>query len=217
MANFNTHLSVSIISSGLVSWTLHTHTVLPPELIIPATMLGILGGLMPDIDSDTSKPLLLFFNGLSFFIAIIFLLFSFEHLDWQQLTFIFCAIFILFRYLVIRLFMYFTIHRGIFHSVPIALLFGVLIANISKLLGCSDELSWAYGVLFFSGYILHLCLDELVSFDLRGVKFKRSFGTALKFFSFNNLLQYALLYCVLFIAVSISPNYEAFIAKLLSS
>jgi len=176
-------------------------------------MLGILGGLMPDIDSDTSKPLLLFFNGLSFFIATIFLLFSFEHLDGQQLAFLFCATFIFFRYIVIRLFMYFTIHRGIFHSVPIALLFGVLIAKISKLLGCSDELAWAYGVLFSSSYILHLCLDELVSFDLRGVKFKRSFGTALKFFSFNRLLQYALLYCALFVAIIFSPDYEVFIGQ----
>jgi len=215
MANFNTHLSTAIISSGMLTWTLQAHSVLSAEAIVPAILVGVLGGLIPDIDSDTSKPLFLFFNGLSFLIASIVLLFTFELFAWQQLAYLYIGIFVFFRYIVIRFFMYFTVHRGIFHSIPIALLMGILIAIGCTKLGCSDNLAWAYAVLFSSGYLIHLCLDEVFSFNLRGVKFKRSFGTALKLFSFKNSFQYAVLYFLLYAAYRISPNHESFIANFL--
>jgi hypothetical protein len=74
----------------------------------------------------------------------------------------------------------YTVHRGMFHSIPAALIFAGLAFLFT---GCSDlTLRYYKAGAVLLGYLSHLTLDEIFSVDLSGGRFrlKRSFGTALK-------------------------------------
>ena len=65
------------------------------------------------------------------------------------------------------------------------LLFNVAIAY--HLFGLSTVSSWLVGCFVALGYMIHLLLDEIYSVDITGARIKKSFGTALKFASFEEL------------------------------
>ena len=52
----------------------------------------------------------------------------------------------------------------------------------------ADSLAWLSGGFVFLGGLIHLLLDEIYSVDLRNIKIKRSFGTALKLVDLDNKL-----------------------------
>ena len=97
----------------------------------------------------------------------------------------------------------FTVHRGMFHSLP-----GMLVAGLVVYLGyhSSDRglrLLLACGVMV--GFLSHLLLDELYSVDIQGVKIKLNqfAGTAVKFMSPSfpaTATCYALLGALLYLA-----------------
>ena len=65
MANFNTHLftaTAASIGAALVAENIHLIT---PAHIPWLVFLGTLGGLLPDIDANNSKPVKLLFNVLA--------------------------------------------------------------------------------------------------------------------------------------------------------
>ncbi|OHB82807.1 MAG: hypothetical protein A2V98_14785 [Planctomycetes bacterium RBG_16_64_12] len=77
----------------------------------------------------------------------------------------------------------YTVHRGMFHSLPAAVIFG----EVAFLLSCGSDVRirlYEAGAVVI-GYVSHLVLDELYSFQWhRGrLRLKKSFGTALKMFS----------------------------------
>ncbi len=79
---------------------------------------------------------------------------------------------------MIGLFKQFTIHRGVFHSIPAAgiyalsvyLFIGTALPGLERLVLSSVALA---------GFLSHLILDEIWSVDFMGARLKRSFGTAL--------------------------------------
>ena len=73
-----------------------------------------------------------------------------------------------------------TVHRGIFHSIPMGLVISLLILSLNT--HNTDIISIA----FMGGFLSHLILDEAYSsITISGIiiKPKKSFGTALKWFS----------------------------------
>jgi hypothetical protein len=87
------------------------------------------------------------------------------------------------RYVVSRVFKRFTVHRGMYHSIP-----AMLVAGLAVYLGYhSDDrrLRLLLGCGIMVGFLSHLVLDELWSVDLNGVKVKlnKYAGTAVKFCS----------------------------------
>ena len=91
-----------------------------------------------------------------------------------------------------------TVHRGIFHTIPMAILFA-LISNIISLemFALSDVFSLIIGFFIFWGFIVHLILDEIYSIDVAGLKMKKSFGTALKIFDLKNKIGSLILYILI--------------------
>jgi hypothetical protein len=85
-----------------------------------------------------------------------------------------------------------TVHRGMFHSLP-----ALAIAGEFAFLLCAHENFWlrvfnAGAVML--GFASHLVLDEIWSVDLRHLRLKSSFGTAIKLWSgcwWANLFTYA--------------------------
>lgn len=188
MANFKAHVSIAAavsssaavlaVNAGLID------TVDAPWL----AFLGVMGGMLPDIDANNSSPVRLLFNGLAL-LCVSGVLFVFtDRYTQSQLGLVAVAVFVLVRYGVFALFNRFTSHRGVFHSVLAAVFFAFLMTCVSFYFLEWDGLhAWLNGLFLAIGFIVHLVLDELYSVDVSNARMKRSFGSALKICSYNNI------------------------------
>ncbi len=197
MANFNTHLSVAIAASAsvaLVAVNINIMTITDAPWMI---VFGAIGGMLPDIDSGNSTPIKLFFTTLAL-IALLTVVNVFKNGYQPYIVLLMAgAAYIVVRYALLSLFDRFTSHRGIFHSILTATFFCLLMVCIGCYLLHWDILhSWLSGFFIGFGFIVHLLLDELYSVDLSNKRMKKSFGTALKLYSYNNKITSALMLAV---------------------
>jgi len=182
MAGFKTHLTGGIMV-GLTSATFTLATgIASLWQTVCLLSLGVLGGIIPDLDSDTGRPIKLLFILTSSLVVIITAI----SLISRNLSF--AAIFGASAVAYVACLIFFsvckrlTVHRGIMHSIPFALLIGAPVALATSAWGA--KMSFIAGLTAFSGVMIHLLLDELNSIGIRvGVVpyLKSSFGTALKF------------------------------------
>jgi membrane-bound metal-dependent hydrolase YbcI (DUF457 family) len=186
MANFNTHLFVAASASGIAAVTASNKEFFDLLDIPWFIFLGTMGGLLPDIDSDSSKPLHILFNSLGVFIAILAIL-AFKNQYLMQHVFIIAVgSFLIIRYPLLAIFKIMTVHRGVFHSLFSAAFFTLLTVCINfYVFTKNSQFSWLSGLFLGFGFIVHLLLDELYGVNLAGVQLKRSFGTAFKLFSWR--------------------------------
>lgn len=194
MANFKTHVTVSTLFGIGYGVGAHVAFNAPvPSCILAGGLCGV-AGMLPDIDSDSGVPLR---ESLSFAAAVISMMMvhRFQQLGFSAETIVLAGAG---AYLTVRfgfgeLLRRYTVHRGMFHSLPAAL----IAAELAFLLGTGDLTIRYYkagGVLL--GYLSHLTLDELFSLKwYHGhLRLKKSFGTALKLFGagwWPNLSAYA--------------------------
>ena len=105
-----------------------------------------------------------------------------------------------------KIFLTLTSHRGIFHSIPMGLLFAELTTLLFyKVLYVDATFSITAGAFLFFGFILHLLLDELFSINALGLSIKKSFGSALKLYDKNNIIGTIILYALVASLYSIIP------------
>jgi hypothetical protein len=207
MANFKTHLSVAIVASAgaaLVAVNFHVITVTDAPWMIA---FGAIGGMLPDIDSGNSTPIKLFFTALAI-ITLLTVIDVFKNSYPAYILLLMAAVaYLIVRYGVLALFDRFTDHRGIFHSILTAIFFCLLMICIACYLLKWDVLhSWLSGLFIGFGFIIHLLLDEIYSVDLSNKRMKKSFGTALKLYSYNDITTTALMAaCTLALAL-ITPQ-----------
>lgn len=185
MAGFGVHAAAGVSLSGLAATgTLLAGLASPTDMLI-YLVAGSLGSLLPDLDADQSAPVQVSFTLAS--IALAFgVMFQFAHQfpSVAELATIWLLSYVLFRWLVFALFARITRHRGIIHSVPAGIWFGLLSSAASYHLGGLAPLSaWLLGTFVTFGFLVHLLLDELFSINLFGFKTRRSLGSAFKFWS----------------------------------
>lgn len=194
MANFNMHIGTAACMSIGGSLLVYTSGCITEQQSILLALSGSLGGILPDMDSDNSTSIKLIFRLVAACISVI-LLFNFLP-NLGLILALPCAIFSFFIIImpVRSVFEKFTVHRGIFHSIPMGVLLGLSTTLICILLGKTLLVSWAMGLFILFGFIIHLSLDEIYSVDLSGLRLKRSFGTALKLGTKDNLKLYILIY-----------------------
>lgn len=186
MANFNTHLFVAASASGIAALTASNKEFFDLLDTPWFIFLGTIGGLLPDIDSDSSKPLHILFNSLAGFIAILAILAYKDQYLMQHVFIISVSAFLIVRYPILAIFKVMTVHRGVFHSLFSAVFFTLLTVCINfYLFTNTSHFSWLSGLFLGFGFIVHLLLDELYAVNLSGVQLKRSFGTAFKLFSWR--------------------------------
>lgn len=193
MANFNTHLTVATsvsatLAIGLVLSDLSDLATI--KFAFLCWLLGTLGGILPDIDAPNAIPTRLLFSSLGLFLASILVISQFKQFSWLELTSLWIVSFLSIRYGLSKLFNKLTVHRGNFHSILAAFLFGFSSTAIAyHVLDFSELLAWFAGLFVTVGYLVHLLLDELYSVDLTNAKLKKSksksFGSALKIASFR--------------------------------
>ncbi|MDZ7622497.1 MAG: metal-dependent hydrolase [Candidatus Competibacteraceae bacterium] len=196
MADFNTHLMGAAAVSGVAATVLVMTGMVPQQVVIGYFVLGVIGGLLPDIDSPTSIPIRIAFTALAV-VGGFLVVFTFgTRYSLLELVILWVACFLVVRYGLFKLFDHFTVHRGLIHSLPAGIGFGLTTTLIAfHGFGASATHAWMCGTFIALGFIVHLVLDELYSVDLYGKKLlKKSFGTALNLGSLRQLFGTAALY-----------------------
>lgn len=190
MANFNTHFTVASTASAVVSATLLSMEVVTPEQAVIAFGVGTLGGLLPDVDSSHSTSIKVGFNVLSLLMTIMFIFVKSPTYSLVEMGIVASLVFVGIRYAFLEFFRKISKHRGMFHSIPVAVIWGIVVASMCQwFFDLNSLVSWVYGFMITFGYLVHLILDETYSVDLGNRRMKKSAGTAFKLGMFKNKNQ----------------------------
>ncbi|MEH6456119.1 MAG: metal-dependent hydrolase [Cocleimonas sp.] len=217
MANFNTHLGVAAVGSGmLATLCLQVGFVDSKDAILLASM-GVLGGILPDIDLHYSHPSRILFSMLGIIVTFLWVFSAENDLSILYLWGAGLGVYLFVRYPFWALFQKLTVHRGSIHSIAAALLFALIVTALSfHTFGKNAFISWLTGSFIFLGFILHLILDEIYSVDFMGHRLKRSFGTALKLIDSKEHISSAVIIGGIFIVWFLTPDITQFIDTLTS-
>lgn len=204
MADFRTHITFST-TLGIAYGTLgYLQYELPLGNCVIAGGLCSLAGMLPDLDSDSGVPV----RELKLFTSAVIpmlLMERFQRMGMSHASMVVAggAVYAFIRFFVWDMFRKYTKHRGMWHSLPAAL----IAALLAFLLSCNPDISirlyQSWAVLL--GFLSHLFLDEIYSIDVNGRRLKKSFGTALKFWGQNgwaNYTTYAKLMAVGLLAIN---------------
>ncbi|MEX2173524.1 MAG: metal-dependent hydrolase [Pirellulaceae bacterium] len=191
MAGFQTHVTVSTVTGigyGLWGWQCGA----PVETCILAGGLCSVSGMLPDLDSDSGRPL----QEMSCFAAAVvpmLMIERFENFGWshEMMVLAAAAIYVSVRLGVAEIFKRYTVHRGMWHSIPACIACGLL----AFLIVAGQDLalrSFKAGAVSL-GFFSHLLIDEIWSLRLRSgrLNIKKSFGTALKFWGNNTYANFS--------------------------
>lgn len=188
MADFNTHLIGAAAVSGVAATVLVMSGAAPHQAVIGYFFLGVIGGLLPDIDLPTSVPVRLTFLALAVGAGFLVVFTFGNRYSLAELLVLWLGCFLLIRHGLFNLLDQWTVHRGLVHTVPMGAILGLLTVLIAfRFFNASAVHAWLCGTFLTLGFLVHLLLDEFYSVDLFGRKLlKSSFGTA---FSFGTLRQ----------------------------
>jgi hypothetical protein len=212
MANFNTHLAVASVGSGLCATVALAGHAAPNNYLLTLTLAGTIGGILPDIDLERAVPARMLFSVLGVVTAFIALFTLQEQHSIAELWIVWLGAYFVTRYGVYKAFEKRTHHRGIFHSILAGLFFMTLTADIfDRVLGQPSAQAWLTGLFVFIGFIIHLALDEIYSVDVEGKVLKKSFGTALKLFDTHSWKASAAMAVALVAVAVVSPPKQEFV------
>jgi membrane-bound metal-dependent hydrolase YbcI (DUF457 family) len=152
--------------------------------------------MLPDLDSGPGIPLK---ESVAFAAAVVPMMmihrFHQMQLPLEAMILAGAAIYLVIRFGLTWLLKNYAHHRGMFHSLPAAAIAG----QTAFLAFAAEEPLRRYFVAsaVVLGFLTHLVLDEIwsVKLGMFGPKFKKSFGTALKFYGpvvWPNLVTYVL-------------------------
>jgi hypothetical protein len=208
MASFGAHVAVGLTASGLAATSALAAGLATPSEMLALMGLGTLGSLLPDLDADNSAPVQIAFTLASIVLAfaVMFLL-ARTPLSVAELVAVWLVAYLSIRWLVFAVFTRLTTHRGLFHSVPAAVLSGLLTTLVAaRVLGQPAFQAWMAGGFLAFGYLVHLGLDEVYSVNLFGVRPRRSLGSALKLWAGDRPFATALLYGACGAALLLAPH-----------
>jgi membrane-bound metal-dependent hydrolase YbcI (DUF457 family) len=179
MGNFKQHITCST-ATGLAVGGIAYHFGIDPSACLVSAGLCSFAGMLPDIDSDTSKSFqecIYLTAGIGCILTASRLRYHGIDADLAMLGGAF--IFLLIRFGIAPLIKKLTVHRGMIHSIPMAILCGQLVFFLVT--GSVAERLVKAAALTI-GFLSHLILDEVFSIDSTGntLRLKKSFGTALK-------------------------------------
>ena len=214
MAGFKTHITTSsVLGVGYAAAAVALYDVEPSAAILAGGLCSV-SGMLPDLDSGPGVPMR---ESIGFAAAVVPMLMIHRlkhlHMTPEMMILTGGAIYLAIRFGLSKMLKKFTVHRGMFHSLPAAL----IAAELAFLLcahweapmtrhAAADALqnlpSEDLAMRFFNagavllGFMSHLILDEIWSLDFKGgrLRFKSSFGTAIKFWGqcgWANIVTYA--------------------------
>ena len=181
MADFNTHIfgAAAVMSIGATAATKLLSLNISEAITL--MLVGMIGGVLPDIDLPQSKPSKALFTVLGVIAGLTWMFANMSRYTGLELWLGTIGIALLSRFLLAEVFARITTHRGAFHSLVAALMVGVVSCTVAwQHINASALQSWLTGLFMTSGYLIHLTLDEIYSVNFAGARLKRSFGSALK-------------------------------------
>ena len=192
MAGFQTHIATSTLAGvGYGVWGYQCGA--PLETCLLAGGLCSVSGMLPDLDSDSGRPV----QEMSAFAAAVvpmLMLDRFSTLGWshEMMAVAGAGMYGAIRFGAAEIFKRYTVHRGMWHSLPACAACGLLAFVIAAGPDLAIRLFKAGGVTL--GFLSHLVLDEIWSFQLRSGKLnvKKSFGTALKIFGKDRVANFTM-------------------------
>ncbi|MFO0946780.1 MAG: metal-dependent hydrolase [Planctomycetota bacterium] len=183
MAGFKTHIGTSTVVGAAYAFYGNSQLQLPLPACLLAGGLCSVAGMLPDLDSDSGVPVR---EMVSFSAAVVPMLMMerFETMGIPRETMIVAAgaIYLGVRFGFGAILKRFTVHRGMFHSLPAAAIAGLAVFLMCQTKSLDKRIFVASAVVL--GFLTHLILDEIwaVEWHFGRIRFKKSFGTALKFF-----------------------------------
>ena len=196
MPGFRVHITgSSIVGVGYAAAAWYVGDM-PPMTCVLAGGLCSVAGMLPDLDSGPGIPLR---ESVAFAAAVVPMMmihrFHQMGLPLEAMILAGAAIYLAIRFGVAWLLKNHSIHRGMFHSLPAMAIAG----QIAFLAFAAEDPLRRYFIAsaVVLGFLTHLVLDEIwsVKLGMFGPKFKKSFGTALKFYGpvvWPNLVTYVL-------------------------
>ena len=217
MANFKTHIQVSAIGSGVLSTVLLGANIVNSIEAVLLWVVGALGGVLPDIDSDNSTTLNILFGIITLLSITAVLSQLGESVSTLEIWLVIALVYGVTNWVLRRIFESYTVHRGIFHSLLSSVFIGVLSIVIAyEFTYLNAVMSWLVGFYVFGGYITHLVLDEVYSVDFSNARVKNSFGTACKLYEYKNIQASLLMLLLVFGMFFMVPNTQGVKSKLMS-
>lgn len=205
MAAFREHITFSGLLGVGYGTTAHFAYGFSPVESTLAGFLTAFGGMLPDLDSQSGRPVRELFGVLGAVGPLLVLgdVLRLLHLpstrEAAALTFI--ALYMLIRFGGAWLVGKVSVHRGMFHSVPAIMITG----GIAFLAHGEAPISikWLISLGVMLGFFSHLLLDECYSVQWNGVRvrLKKSAGSALKVTSRDinaNIVTYGILVMLIF-------------------
>lgn len=189
----------------------------PQEVLLYFTF-GVVGGLLPDIDSDNSLSVRLLFTFIATVISFLVMFKQQADNTLIELFLIWVGSFAFIKFFLFSLFTKVTVHRGIIHSIPASVLFGIITTILLyRIFHFNDFVAWMAGLFIFGGSILHLLLDELCSLNITGGRSKKSAGTAFKFGSIGDFKSTVFIYLVVALLFAATPEHRPFFSVVFNS
>ncbi|QDU55864.1 metal-dependent hydrolase [Aeoliella mucimassa] len=207
MADFRTHVTTSsVLGIGYAGMGIVSGMEIE-SAIVGGGLCGV-SGMLPDLDSNSGIPIR---EATGFAAGIVPMLlvdrFRSIGMPYDRMVLITAILYFVIRFAGAQLLGRFTVHRGMFHSIPAGLIFAGLAFLIC---GPADEYQVRYfkaGAVFF-GFMSHLFLDELYSIQWQGGtwRLKRSFGTAIKLWGKNGWANFSTYTKLTIVAVMVASE-----------
>ncbi len=183
MADFKTHITTStVLGIGYGAAAYFAFDVQLSHCFVAGALCSV-AGMLPDLDSNSGVPQ----REMLSFVSVIVPMLMFDRfkelgLSPEHMVFVAGVMYVGIRFGIGGLFKRYTKHRGMWHSIPAALIAGLVTFLISFSHDINIRLFKGWAVVI--GFVSHLILDEIYSVDWQGhaIRVKKSFGTALKLF-----------------------------------
>lgn len=209
MANFKVHALTAFTASVSAA----SYVTVLNDFPLPwgglLCVLGVIGGLLPDVDSGESKMARYCGILAGACLSIVTYVLS------QSYIISFLAFTPLAKVTNLGIKKW-TTHRGVFHSIPMGLLLSIAVFVLADLLQFPHLFSIFCTGFLGGGYLIHLVLDEIWSLR-HGITTHCSFGTALQVFRLTFWKSFLATYALLACAIYSTPFFKSLVFTSLSS
>jgi hypothetical protein len=209
MASFPVHFTTSSTTGAILGIASIYWLDFDWGAAISVAVYCALGGAIPDLDSDSGIPAREMFNLVSvFFPLLLYHRLEQEGLTSEQVFACMVGIYLVIRFGLKRLFRKFTVHRGMFHSVPVMIIFGLVVyltgsqTAAAEAPGVNQDMRHFHravlGVAAAIGVLTHLVLDEIWAVNWEGltIHLNQFAGSAVKLWS-SSLVATSITYGIL--------------------
>lgn len=209
MADYQGHISFStFVAIGYALLGVYVLGIYP-EYILLASVLVVITGMLPNVDAAGGAPAREL-GGLLAAITPLVVLSQFPSLEAggiARIALVVIASYLLTRILVVRLLEKITVHRGVFHSVPAAIIVFEIVYLLFWDLYLLDRLFIAAAA--FIGFFSHLLLDAYGNLDIVGTALGKPKKKArvIKFGGSTWGATIALYSCVLFLGYFVARDF----------